>query len=163
LTNSTLRRASANLPDNFAGLRTISTTADSISVSRELGCSCGSDTGTVIATSDDASGYLDPVSFRCATCQQTTTFFDSQTDGYDGRLNGGSAYQQGRNPEPTTCSACGSVLAKLECGLAYNIDFEDDGQPELMDDAENYFDGIDISASCAECGERRHIGAWELA
>jgi hypothetical protein len=47
--------------------------------------------------------------------------------------------------------------------LVYNIDLESEFEPDVVNKAENYFDGIDINARCAACGEQRHIGSWELA
>ena len=134
-------------------------------MSRTLGCACESPHGTIQAspTGDDQLSFLDPVTFTCAACGRSVVFFDSQRDGYDGRLNDGAAYEQGEASEPSTCQKCGNTSATLLCGLGYNIDFEEEGELDLLPEAQNYFDAIDINGRCGSCGETRHIGSWETA
>lgn len=162
--NSTLERAKSVLPSNFKGLRAHRVDVEGVFVTRILGCNCGSESGSVKATATEGElPYLDPVWFDCSGCDGSIMFFDSSRDGYNGRLNGGASYGQGDQPEATLCPACGSQEALLACGVAYNIDFEKEDQLDLLREAQDYFDAIDVNASCAQCSEVRHIGAWELA
>jgi hypothetical protein len=159
-----MQRASANLPSNFDGLQAISVTVEDGYIARDLSCACGANWGAILATpSEGELQYLDPLSFECGQCGRVTKFFDSQTDGYDGRLNDGACYEQGSEATATSCTNCNSTAAKLNCGLTYNIDFAEDDQPELVADAENYFDSIDVIAHCAKCGKERHVGTWEVS
>jgi hypothetical protein len=164
--NSTIAAARDRLPANFAGLRAILTTVEGIGVTHEFGCRCGGTTGIVRATPvDGESDYLDPVSFECATCGHLAAFFDSSRDGYEGLLNGGACYEQGADPQIVACSLCGNAATALTCELLYNTDFadEDEGQLELLANAQNYFDCINIQVRCPSCNVARPVGQWELA
>lgn len=163
--NSTIAIARDKLPESFEGLRTISVKVDTVDVMRTLGCICRSNHGEIRATPtrDAQLPFLDPVIFVCTSCRTSVTFFDSSRDGYDGRLNGGASYDQGSNPEASVCLNCGHIPTTLSCDLAYNIDFEEEEQSERLSEAQNYFDAISISATCATCSHRRHIGDWETA
>lgn len=162
--NSTIERAAAALPANLDGLRELSIKVESVFIYRALACSCGGD-GTVLATpsGNDELPFLDPISFSCTACGKSTVFFDSQRDGYDGRLNGGACYEQGTAPQIIPCESCSGSAMALECGLAYNTDFEEEGDIELLDQAPDLFDSIDVNVRCKNCGSVQHVGAWELA
>ena len=107
--------------------------------------------------------FLDPLSYVCTNCGERLRFFDSARDGYDGLLNGGAAYMQGDAAEATACNKCGQSAAFLKCALAYNVDFEEEGDIDLLANAQDYFDSIDVSVTCSDCGTERHIGSWETS
>jgi len=162
--NSTIERARAHLPANFGELSSVSVGGEDVYVFRGLRCQCGNVPGVIGATSSEGDvPFLDPINFTCAKCGVSTVIFDSHRDGYDARLNGSGSYAQGTNPQPTSCEECGNEAAILLCGLSYNIDFEAEGDRDLLAHAEDYFDGIDIIARCNSCDAERHIGAWETA
>jgi hypothetical protein len=162
--NTTINKAATVIPANFEGLRELSIQVDDIFVLREFGCRCGSTFGVVKGTPDtEELPFLDPLDFQCCACDVSVRFFDSSIHGYDGRLNGGASYELGDNLSASSCHHCGSEAAVLQCGLAYNSDFEKNDESELFAQAQEYFDSIDVNARCNECGSVRHIGAWELA
>jgi hypothetical protein len=162
--NSTLEKAATRVPANFDGLRELSIQVDDIFVVREFGCRCGSHSGIVKATPCvEGVPFLDPLEFECPDCGESVRFFDSSLHGYDGRLNGGASYEQGSNASALFCEKCGSETAVLQCGLVYNMDFEEDEEAELLTQAQEYFDSIDVNARCSQCSSVRHIGAWELS
>jgi Zn finger protein HypA/HybF involved in hydrogenase expression len=163
--NTTVENAAAVVPANFDGLRELSIQVDDIFIVRQLGCRCGSNSGVVkgTPTGTDELPFLDPLDFECSDCGESVRFFDSSKHGYDGRLNGGASYEQGNMLSASSCDKCGSEAAVLECGLAYNTDFEEDDEPELLAQAQEYFDSIDVNVRCTQCDSARHIGAWELA
>jgi rubredoxin len=162
--NSTLTAARDRLPANFAGLRAVATKVEGNAVIHELACECGGEEGQVKATPDGGDlAYLDPVSFECAKCGNSVTFFDSSRDGYDGRLNDGACYHQGQQPNIVRCQDCGGSSGKLACGLVYNIDFEAEGELESLAEVQDYFDFIEIARRCPSCGVTTYVGQWELA
>ena len=61
-----------------------------------------------------------PHRLRCAGCGSTDVIFDARTDGYDGRLNGGAAYESGETGEAFT-QATYEVIAMP----TYNISLEE--------------------------------------
>ncbi|MGZ2413088.1 hypothetical protein ACUXST_002530 [Sphingomonas sp. F9_3S_D5_B_2] len=93
-------------------------------------------------------------------------FFDSNRDGYDGRLGNGTSYQQAATLKEVECPDCAAKAHSVKCELIYNIDADElddlahsDGGGHLA----NLFDALDVNAECAACKRTFHVGNWELA
>ena len=160
------KRAAERQPDNFEGLQTTVLETEDVSVTRSLACQCGSKTGRVLAGAEAPNGYSDPLTWTCDTCAKSHVFFDSDRDGYDGRLGNGTSYDQATTTAEIACPACAAKSHKVQCELIYNIEAdeldelaESDGGGHLA----NLFDGLDVNAECAACQRTFHIGSWELA
>ena len=159
-------RAAERQPDNFEGLQTTVVATKDISVTRSLACQCGSKTGRLLAGSDAPNGHLDPLTWTCDSCAKSHVFFDSDRDGYDGRLGNGTSYDQATTMTAIECPECAGKSHNVQCELIYNIDADEldelaasDGGGHLA----NLFDGLDVNAECASCHRLFHIGSWELA
>ena len=160
------KRAAERQPDNFDGFQTTVVATEDVSVTRSLVCQCGSNTGRVLAGGEAPNGHLDPLTWTCDNCAESHVFFDSDRDGYDGRLGNGTSYEQATTLAEIECPECAGKSHKVQCELIYNIDAgeldelaESDGGGHLA----NLFDGLDVIAACALCQRRFHIGSWELA
>lgn len=161
-----IERAAKRQPDNFDGLQTTVVATDQVSVTRSLVCECGSKTGRVLAGGEAANGYLDPLTWTCDGCAKSHVFFDSDRDGYDGRLGNGTSYNQAATVTEIVCPECSGESHKVHCQLGYNIDadevdelLEADGGGHLS----NLFDAFDVNAECGSCHRYFHVGNWELA
>ena len=159
------RRAAERQPDNFGALQTTVLATDDVSVTRALACQCGSKVGRVLAGPETPNGHSDPLTWTCDTCAKSEVFFDSDRDGYDGRLGNGTSYDQATTTAEIECPNCAAKSHKVQCELIYNIDadeldelVESDGGGHLA----NLFDGLDVNAECASCQRAFHIGSWEL-
>jgi hypothetical protein len=159
-------RAAERQPDNFDGLQATVVGTEEVSVIRSLTCQCGSETGRVLAGGDAQNGYLDPLKWTCDSCATAHLFFDSDRDGYDGRLGNGTSYCQATTVAEIECPECASKSHRVRCELIYNIDADE--LDELAESGEvghlaNLFDALDVNAECASCHRQFHIGSWELA
>jgi DNA-directed RNA polymerase subunit RPC12/RpoP len=159
-------RAAERQPTNFDGLVTEVVAVDSLAVTRSLACPCGSRTGRLLAGErfEDAL-WLDPLSFACDACGKTVNFFDSDRDGYDGRLGHGTTQYQATETAAIACPGCGASSLKVQCDLVHNIDASE--LDEMLGDKahllSDYFDWLRVDAECASCGHRFEVGDWELA
>jgi Zn finger protein HypA/HybF involved in hydrogenase expression len=131
-----------------------------------LACQCGANIGRLLAGGNAPSDYLDPLTWTCDNCGNSRVFFDSDRDGYDGRLGNGTSYEQATTVAEIECPKCAAKSHKVECGLTYNIDAdeldelaESDGGGHLA----NLFDALYVSAECASCQRTFDVGNWELA
>lgn len=161
-----VERAAERQPDNLDGLQAEVVGTGEVSVTRSLTCQCGSKTGRVLAGGDAQNGHLDPLTWICDRCEKSCIFFDSDRDGYDGRLGNGTSYGQATTVAEVECPECASRSHRVQCELIYNIDADDldelaasDGGGHLA----NLFDALDVNAECASCRRRFHLGSWELA
>ena len=166
MTTPQAARAAERQPDNFDGLRATVVATEDVFVTWLLACQCGSTTGRVLAGGDAQSGYFDPLTWACDNCAKSHIFFDSDRDGYDGRLGHGTSYVQATTMAEIRCPECAATSHKVQCGLGYNSDVdeldelaESDGGGNMA----NLFDGIDVNAECACCRRAFHVGSWELA
>jgi hypothetical protein len=160
------QRAAERQPDNFDGFQTTVMAIGDVSVTRLLVCQCGSKTGRVLAGGEAPNGHLDPLTWTCDRCAKSNVFFDSDRDGYDGRLGNGTSYEQATTLIEITCPACATKSHTVQCEMFYNIGAEELDELAESDGAghlANLFDGLDVSAACASCQRSFHIGSWELA
>jgi DNA-directed RNA polymerase subunit RPC12/RpoP len=159
-------RAAERQPDNFDGLQTTVVASEEVSVTRSLACQCGSETGRVLAGGEAANGHLDPLTWTCDRCSKAHVFFDSDRDGYDGRLGNGTAYDQATVLAEIECPECAAKSHKVQCELIYNIDADELDELAESGGGEhlaNLFDGLSVNAECALCHRQFQIGSWELA
>jgi hypothetical protein len=159
-------RAAERQPTNFDGLVTAVVAVDALAVTRSLACPCGSRTGRLLAGErfEDAL-WLDPLSFACDACGKTVNFFDSDRDGYDGRLGHGTTHYQATETAAIACPGCGALSLKVRCHLIHNVDASE--LDEMLGDRSHllsdYFDALVVEAECASCGGDIYVGDWELA
>ena len=158
-------RAAERQPTNFDGLDTVVVAVDDLGVTRAIACTCGSPTGRVLAGRQDNWGWPDPLNFACDACGTRTKFFDSARDGYDGRCGHGTTHQQGFDEVAVACPNCGTVSLRVQCVLTHNIDASelDDMLGERSHLLSDYFDWLDVDATCTACRQRFNVGSWELA
>ena len=166
MTPPQIERAAKRQPDNFDGFKTTVVATDAVSVTRSLACECGSKTGQVLAGGEAANGHLDPLTWACDSCAKSHVFFDSDRDGYDGRLGNGTSYEQATKVTEVVCPECAGKSHKVQCQLVYNIDADE--LDELLDSdggghLSNLFDALDVNAECGSCHRSFQIGSWELA
>lgn len=166
MTSPQAERAAERQPDNFEGMQTTVVATGDLSITRSLACQCGSNTARLLAGGEAVNGYLDPLTWTCDGCSTAHVFFDSDRDGYDGRLGNGTSYDQATTLAEIECPECAAISHQVRCELVYNIDAdeldelaESDGGGHLA----NLFDGLDVIAECASCHRPFHIGSWELA
>jgi hypothetical protein len=140
---------------------------DELAVTRSIACRCGGRTGRVLAGEQlPGWGWYDPLTWVCGTCETPHNFFDSDRDGYDGRLGHGSSNQQATEVAAIGCPECGAQLLKVKCDLIHNIEASELDEilgPDKSDQLSDYFDWIDVKAECAACRCKFQIGDWELA
>ena len=158
-------RAAERQPTNFDGLATEVVAVDELAVTRALACSCGGRTGRLIAGEPFEGMWLDPLAFACESCGREVIFFDSDRDGYDGRLGHGTTHLQATSLAAIACPGCGGSSLKVRCELIHNIEASelDDMLGDRAHLLSDYFDALVVTAECASCGGDIHVGDWELA
>jgi ribosomal protein S27E len=161
--SAAVQAGTSRLPRNFEGLRATLAEPFSYGVTYELGCACGAPFFRVEAGRADDGGFVDPVAVHCDSCGLQATIFDSSSDGYDGRLNDGACYEQSYHRVPVSCVVCGETQSALLCLLAYNNDFNEEGDLELLARAPDLFDWIEISTKCSNGHAEQELGGWEMA
>ena len=160
-------RAAERQPSNFAGLRTEVIAVDDLAVTRAIACECGGRTGRVLAGELlPGWGWLDPLTWLCGACARAHDFFDSGRDGYDGRLGIPTQSQQATSRAEIGCPRCGAREFAIQCQLIYNIEAAELDEilgPDKAHLLSDYFDWLEVSATCAACHHRFSVGDWELA
>ncbi len=167
--NMMAEKAKARQPSNFVGLKTVQMKVDDVFLERNFICNCGTEALSILAGKfEEEDIWLDPVSYICSYCNQKNKIFDSQTDGYDGLLCGGSASMQNNDQEIIKCPKCQEEKFKLKADIAYNINFDEPEEFEELDDEfksrlSDLYDALSLSATCVACDNIFTIGDWELA
>lgn len=87
-----------------------------------------------------------PHRLRCARCGSTGTIFDARTDGYDGVLNGGCAYESGIDGEAFAAGPFEVIVT-----LSYNVEASELEELARSEGGEkkatDLFDGLSITAT----------------
>jgi hypothetical protein len=141
-----------------------------------IACKCGNTHGAVLGypldelTGDDSlrGQFAGPLAFRCAACDTVTEMFDSAAHGYNAMISppGKSFDASHRGDGPRSVAACPGC-AEAECAVVgefghSHFDHIED-EPDLLDVAQDYFDGFACKATCANCGKERWVASFELA
>ncbi len=162
-------KAKDRQPTNFDGLQTTAMVVEGVILHRTFQCACGNDHLNILAGKwPDQKTWLDPVQFTCQGCGASKEIFNSQTDGYDGKLCGGAACLQNPDYELVECPECNGRDLRLKASIFYNIDYDDPRElAELDDDFKavlgDLYDALGLSGVCKECENEFPIGDWELA
>lgn len=142
-----------------------------------IACSCGNSTGTVLGYPlDELAGeaslkgqFAGPLAFRCAACDKVTEMFDSAAHGYNAEISKGSSLKhdggyRGEGPRvAAACPKCSRASGAVACEFTHSHFDHIEDDPNLLDAAQDYFDGFGCKATCAECGHARWVSEYELA
>lgn len=136
----------------------------------KLACRCGRGKGWLLghplaALNPEAAGdksFVSPFAFRCARCDQTTKFLDTDVDGTGAELArleesgvGGAAYRGTGRKQPFPCPKCRGTRGEVAVALFFTADYMD----ELEEDGiafpfENLFSGVRVYYRCSSCGKQ---------
>ncbi len=167
--NMMASRAMNRQPSNFDGLQTTSMCVEGIALHRAFQCACGNDRLKLFAGKwPEQDTWLDPIRFECSACGVSKEIFNSQTDGYDGKLCGGACCLQNADQESVRCPLCGGHELKLKASICYNVDYDDPQELAGLDDEHkaalsDLYDAMELSCVCVVCENDFPIGDWELA
>lgn len=156
-------------PANFDGLQTSEMKVEGVILHRTFKCSCGNEHLYVFAGPwSEGVAWLDPIKVECSACLAEREIFNSQTDGYDGKLCGGASCMQNANSEIVKCPNCDGRELQLKASIFYNIDFYHPQElAELNEEQKtklsDLYDALGLSGTCKACGNEVQIGDWELA
>jgi hypothetical protein len=109
--------------------------------------------------------FVSPFSFRCAHCDRTTKFLDTNVDGTGAELAklegddvGCAAYRGAGRKRPFPCPKCGGTRGDVAVALFFTKDYMD----ELEEDGiafpfENLFTGVRVYYRCSACGKQAMV------
>lgn len=142
-----------------------------------LACACGNTEGAVLGypldeITDDPSlkgQFVGPLAFRCASCDQVTEMFDSALHGYDAEISKGSPLShsvgyRGDGPRlAAKCPQCAATKCAVTCDFTHSHFDHIEDESDLLEVAQDYFDGFGCKATCAGCGHEWWVAGFELA
>jgi hypothetical protein len=159
--------ASTRVPVSLDELHAERVSMDDLTISYRILCACGRPQGAVTAEHDaSADFWLDPYVFTCAVCGRAATLFDSSKHGYDGVLNGGSAYEQRSKDETVTCPQCGDSVHEVIGYYDFSFDQEEietEWPEEERAQLPDLFSSVSFELICSGCGNRHGLGEFECA
>jgi hypothetical protein len=135
----------------------------------KLACPCGKAQGALLGhpladlnpeVPRDKS-FVSPFSFRCARCDLTTKFLDTDVDGtgaelarLDGDDIGCAAYRGTGRKQRFPCPKCGGTRGEVFVALFFTKDYVDDLEEDgIAFPAENLFSGVRVYYRCSSCGQ----------
>lgn len=142
-----------------------------------VACPCGNATGAVLGYPlDEVSGdsslkdlFVGPLAFRCSTCDAVTEMFDSAAHGYNAEISKESGVPEtggyrGEGPRAAAaCPGCGKSAYRVVGDFSHSHFDHIEDEPDLLDSAQDYFDGFGCVATCASCGHEWWVASFELA
>src|SRR5262245_29150419 len=139
----------------------------------KLACPCGKGQGALLghplaALKPEAAGdksFVSPFAFRCARCEMTTKFLDTDVDGTGAELArlegsdvGCAAYRGTGRKRPFPCPKCKCIRGEVSVALFFTADYIDDLEEDgVAFPFENLFSGVRVYYRCTSCGRQAMV------